>query len=191
MKAFLSHSSKDKHVVRQVAKALGNIQIEYDEHTLEHILTNQAISRALARSDVFVLFLSANSVGSKFVAEEQRAALEARGKGSLRRVMIFALDSTSYKQLPEWLREINIVAQLSSPKACARRIQSALLEVGAEESRTSGIYVGREDEERALRSALSGCSACRHPRSRSPWNWQKNILAEGARQVISTFRDKC
>src|SRR5262245_33887825 len=143
MKAFLSHSSKDKYFVRQVADALGSIQIEYDETTFEHLLNTQTIWRALNRSDLFVTFLSKNSIGSSFVSEEQRAALEARGKGVLKRIMIFSLDGTSYKALPQWLRDINVVHQLSSPKACARRIQSALVALDADANRESGIYISR------------------------------------------------
>src|SRR5262249_9507433 len=100
-------------------------------------------------------FLSKNSIGSSFVSEEQRAALEARGKGVLKRIMIFSLDGTSYKALPQWLRDINVVHQLSSPKACARRIQSALVALDADANRESGIYISRPEEEKALRQALS------------------------------------
>jgi hypothetical protein len=132
VKAFLSHSSKDKYFVRQVAASLGVPQVEYDEHTFEFSLNVEAIRRALKRSDLFVLFLSANSVTSSFVADEQRAALEARGRGIIKKVLVFAIDNTSYKALPEWLREINVVQQLSSPKACARRIQSSLIALDAE-----------------------------------------------------------
>jgi hypothetical protein len=62
MKAFLSHSSKDKYFVREVAKGLGNVQFEYDEYTFEYVLNAEAIRRALARSELFVLFLSENSI---------------------------------------------------------------------------------------------------------------------------------
>jgi hypothetical protein len=107
LKAFLSHSSKDKYFVGQVAAALGSLQVEYDEKTFDLTLNVQAIRRSLSRSDLFVVFLSANSIGSPFVAEEERSALEARGRGLLKKVLIFAIDSTSYRALPEWLREIN------------------------------------------------------------------------------------
>ena len=155
MKAFLSHSSKDKFFVGQVATALGALQVEYDEKTFDLTLNAQAIRRALSRSDLFVVFLSANSIGSPFVAEEERSALELRGRGLLRKTLIFAVDNTSYRALPEWLREINVVHQLSSPKACARRIQSALIELDAEAYREVGLYIGREEEEKHLRRALS------------------------------------
>ena len=155
MKAFLSHSSKDKSFVGQVATLLGLGQVEYDEKTFEFTLNVEAIHRALARCDLFVFFLSANSLSSTFVTEEQRAALEGRGRGIIKRVLVFAIDNTSYRALPDWLKQINVVQQLSSPKTCARRIQSTLLELDASEGRSSEIYIGREDEEKALRRALS------------------------------------
>jgi tetratricopeptide (TPR) repeat protein len=155
VKAFLSHSSKDKHFVGQVAAALGTLQIEYDDQTFEPILNVQAIRRALNRSDLFVVFLSANSIASSYVAEEERTALEARGRGVLKRILIFAIDNTSYRALPAWLRETNVVNQLSSPKTCARRIQATLIELAAEEYRNFRIYLGREDDEKQIRRALS------------------------------------
>src|SRR5260221_7110725 len=66
MKAFLSHSSKDKAFVREVGSLLGEAQCEYDEYTFEHTLNTSAIHSALQRCDVFVLFLSANSTKSSF-----------------------------------------------------------------------------------------------------------------------------
>jgi tetratricopeptide (TPR) repeat protein len=156
MKAFLSHSSKDKDFVRKVADLLGKIQCEYDEYTFESTLNVQAIRRALSRCDLFVLFLSANSSKSSYVTEEQRAALEGRGKGFIKRVLVFSLDDTSYKSLPNWLQEINVIARLSSSKACARRIQSTLIELDAEAATSSAIYLGRDEEEVALRRALRG-----------------------------------
>ena len=81
MRAFLSHSSKDKPLVAQVATALGPLQCEYDEYSFEFTLNTEAIRNALKRCDLFVFFLSANSVKSNFVAEELRAALEDRSRG--------------------------------------------------------------------------------------------------------------
>ena len=151
----MSHSSKDKYFVGQVAAALGPLHVEYDEQTFDLTLNVQAIRRSLSRSDLFVVFLSANAIGSPFVAEEERSALEARGRGFLKKVLILSIDNTSYRALPEWLREINIVQQLSSPKTCARRIHSTLIQLDAEQYRESGMYLGREDDEKQLRRALS------------------------------------
>ncbi|NJO33555.1 MAG: hypothetical protein HC869_10795, partial [Rhodospirillales bacterium] len=40
-------------------------------------------------------------------------------------------------------------------KACARRIQNALIALDAEQSRGAGLYLGREDDEKELRRAVS------------------------------------
>lgn len=155
MRAFLSHSSKDKHFVREVANELGVSLVEYDEVTFEFTLNNRAIRSALHRCTLFVLFLSENSISSNFVAEEERAALEARGRGSIKDCIVFALDNTSYQRLPEWLRETNIVQRLSKPKPCARRILAALAAIDAQKASAADLYLGREDDEKNLRRALT------------------------------------
>src|SRR5437660_12439097 len=99
LRAFLSHSSKDKTFVREVARILGDLQSELDERSFEYKFNVAAIRDALARADIFACFLSENSIHSSFVDEEQHAALEARGRGLLKKVMIFALDNTSFKSL--------------------------------------------------------------------------------------------
>jgi tetratricopeptide (TPR) repeat protein len=155
MKAFLSHSSKDKFFVRQVADNLGKAQIEYDEYTFEYVLNADAIRRALARSKLFVLFLSAGSVKSSFVTEELRATLEARARGQIKQVLIFSIDNTSYRELPGWLRETNVVQQMTHAKACARTIQATLISLETEEADRSETYLGREEDEKDLRRALA------------------------------------
>ena len=155
MKAFLSHSSKDKQFVRQVGTLLGAGQCEYDEHSFEFTLNAQAIRQALARSDIFVLFLSASSVKSSFVLEEMSTALDYRAQGKIRRVLIFAIDDTSYSALPEWLKSINVVIRASGAKVCARAIEAEMFALAAEDQKGSLIYIPRTKEERELRKALS------------------------------------
>ena len=155
MKAFLSHSSKDKWFVSKVYEILGESQCEYDEKTFDYVLNVHAIRAALNRSSLFVMFLSKNSISSTFVSEEQRTALEKRGKNFIKQIVVFAVDDTAYEELPEWMREINIVQRLSSPKACARRVQSILWAMQAEEGRQVEFYLGRDEDEAAIRKALS------------------------------------
>jgi hypothetical protein len=155
VRAFLSHSSKDKIFVRQIANILGPLQIELDERTFEYAFNVGAIRDALTRSDLFVYFLSTNSITSNFVKEEHRAALEARGAGTLKRVLIFAIDGTSYTALPAWMQEINVVQRVGSAKTCARQIQATLLELAADEDPGLGLYLGRDADEAELRRALA------------------------------------
>ena len=155
MKAFLSHSSKDKSFVEKVAQYLGSALCEYDQYTFEYKLTSQAIRDAFARCNVFVLFLSENSIQSNFVSEEMRTALDFRGLGTIKKTIIIALDNTSYQALPEWMRDINVASKLISPLTVGRKIETALLAAEAEQQSNVEIYVPREAEEQALRRALS------------------------------------
>lgn len=155
MKAFLSHSSKDKIFVTSVAKALGLMQVELDEKTFDFQMNVAAIHDALKRCDLFVYFLSQNSSTSTFVKEELRAALESRGSGIIKRVVVFTLDDSSYRNLPGWLQEINVAQKTSSPKLCARRIQALLLELAALDDVGVGLFIGRDADQADLRKAVS------------------------------------
>ena len=154
MSAFISHSSKDKAFVRSVVSELGSMQVEFDEATFDFTLNVNAIRQALKRASMVAFFLSENSITSTFVAEEQRQALEAMGRSDIKRVLIFSIDKASYRDLPEWMREINVVQKVSNPKACARRIQSALVEIDAA-TPLSAIYLGRDEQEVELRRAVA------------------------------------
>lgn len=76
--AFLSHSSKDKALIRQLAADLANagIDVWLDE---QRILVGDSIAekigQGLAQSDFFVIALSSNSVGSTWVQKELNNAL--------------------------------------------------------------------------------------------------------------------
>lgn len=154
MKAFLSHSSKDKNFVRLVAEQLGDAQVEYDEYTFEFTLNAAALRQALRRSSLFVLFLSENSLNSSFVGEEMRTALDFRAQGKIRNVLIFSIDGTSYNQLPEWLQSINVASVASSPLVCARAIQAELFALGVDQDASANIYIPRRTDDE-LRKVLS------------------------------------
>ncbi|MFN4165175.1 MAG: TIR domain-containing protein [Ferrovibrio sp.] len=155
MKAFLSHSSKDKNYVREVANHLGAGRCEFDEATFESTLNVAAIHKALQRCDLFVLFLSKDSLESQFVAEEQKFTRELRGRGIIKKILIFALDDSTYRSLPSWLRDYNVCHKVSSPQICARRINSILVRLEAEEASLAEIYIERSDQEQELRTAVS------------------------------------
>jgi hypothetical protein len=76
--AFLSHSSKDKAFIRQLAADLTaqGIAVWLDEQRIRvgDSIPDQ-IAQGLAESDYFVLAISANSVGSEWVKKELNNAL--------------------------------------------------------------------------------------------------------------------
>src|SRR5271166_1509170 len=115
-KAFVSHSSKDKALVESVVDELGILRCEYAKYSFDFVLNNDAIRRALSRCSLFVLILSEHSIRSDFVQEEIRAALESRASGTTKRVVIFAVDRTSFNALPPWMQEINVAQHLRTAK---------------------------------------------------------------------------
>jgi hypothetical protein len=82
MKAFLSHSSRDKPLVEEVAEHLGTAQVELDSSTFDNGLLNvTAIQGALKRSSIFVLFLTRDALDSSYVRFEALLAQELQAKG--------------------------------------------------------------------------------------------------------------
>jgi hypothetical protein len=76
--AFLSHSSRDKPFIRQLASDLAKEGIDtwLDEHRiLVGDSITEKIGQGLAQSDFFVVALSENSVGSAWVQKELSGAL--------------------------------------------------------------------------------------------------------------------
>jgi len=75
---FLSHSSKDKPIVRQLATdlAAANVTVWLDEQRIRvGDSISEGIAQGLAESDYFLVALSDSSVGSEWVKKELNAAL--------------------------------------------------------------------------------------------------------------------
>ena len=195
MKAFLSHSSKDKHFVRAVGESLGGALCEYDEYTFDFVLNAQAIRQAFSRCDLFVFFLSANSIRSDFVSEEIRTALDLHAQGLIKKVMMISLGETSYKALLEWMQAINVSARLTTTKTCARRIATELYAL------CSGIHIWEVIRSLSA-SRRGGAPACcaeqttgtrphRDPRGGSSRNWQKDFSPDSIESCIPAPDANC
>jgi tetratricopeptide (TPR) repeat protein len=155
MKVFLSHSSKDKRIVEQVFQGIGAASCIYDRETFEEGKRSaEEILRGLSRSDIFVLFLSKNSISSQFVISEINFAIEKLFSGQIKSVLIFALDETTYKDLPTNL-QCYTVERTNKPAQIVRRIRSRMIELQLERSESSDIFVGREHELRDLQKVLT------------------------------------
>lgn len=89
---FISHSFKDKPVVRRLASDLTNagVQVWLDEHgIMVGDSISEKISQALAKSDFFVIALSKHSAASAWVQRELNSAIMA--ELSKRSVHIFPI----------------------------------------------------------------------------------------------------
>lgn len=147
MKAFLSHSSRDKGVVEQVAEALGRANAELDSATFEQgVLNTKAIQDALGRSSVFVLFLSKDAIASRMVKFEASLAQELVGKGLIEKFLVICLDDDAFHAAPAEWKDYNFVRKVSSVNATSRLIQHTLMIADLRNTKSATPFVGRTTE---------------------------------------------
>lgn len=155
MKAFLSHSSKDKALVEEVARFLGGASVELDQNTFDFgELNSEAIADALDRSDLFVLFISSASILSPIVRFEARLAQELYVRGALAKMLFVCLDSASFDRADAGWKNYNIVRHETSAKTIARLIQSTLLDLRAQRGIAEQPFVGRSEDLDAAKERL-------------------------------------
>lgn len=156
MRAFLSHSSKDKDFVEQVAELMRPGTYELDATTFDAGLVNSdAIRAALNRSDLFCLFLSRSSVISKYVEFETLIGIEFVARGGIFRFLAVCLDDDAFQQASENVRFFNIVRKSLTPDAVARLIQGQLINASSNMQKFSHPFIGRENELRSLDEQIS------------------------------------
>ena len=145
MRAFLSHSSKDKEFVAAVATDLGRQHCVFDQytfHTAEDF--RDSIRQGLQDSTLFVLFASHASLESNWVNFElDEAELRHIHRELTTTLVIFISDEVTIEDLPHWLRRTK-VAVAYTPKAAAREVQRIMQSIA--HSRQKPIYVGRQKE---------------------------------------------
>jgi len=154
MKAFLSHSSRDKEFVRAVAKELGRQHCVFDEQAFETGDEFKAsIERGLDESAVFVLFASRSARASIWVAFEEDEAWFRRLRQTLTKSLVYLIDSSlQVSDLPQWLQRA-LVHREHAPAMVARDIRYHVDELLRE--RRHPYFVGRSDDVAELEQALT------------------------------------
>ncbi len=155
MRAFLSHSSRDKSIVDQVAEDLGSANAELDAATFERgVVNTKAIQQALGRSSLFVLFLSKDALASGMVNFEASLAQELVGKGLIERFLVICLDDDAFRAAPSEWKNYNFVRKVSSVHAISRLVQSALMMASLQSAKTATPFVGRTKELTEIKERL-------------------------------------
>lgn len=155
VRAFLSHSSKDKGIVRAVADELGAANVELDSETFDRgILNVAAIQDALRRCDLYVLFLDNASLTSGIVRYEALLAQELFARGVIGRFLVICLDDDSFASAEEQWKMFNFVRKSGGASAIARLIQHNLLEIRAKNKGTNQPFVGRTAQLEEAKEAL-------------------------------------
>ncbi|MEP0708910.1 MAG: TIR domain-containing protein [Parvibaculum sp.] len=163
-RAFLSHSAKDKDLVREVAAALGRAAVIFDSFEFSSgDDLKDAILKGIARSDIFVLFASQAAFTSSWVDFEIDTAMEAKTKQALSRVVTFIVDpQLPLESIPEWMRA-TLVVRRNEPGLIAIEIRRHINQRLAEKTPT--YFVGRRNE---IEQALDTISEFTDPNFRPP-----------------------
>ena len=154
MKAFLSHSSKDKEFVAAVARELGRPYSFYDAQSFANGEEfKSAIERGLDESDLFVLFGSQVALKSLWVEFEVEEAWYRRLGSKLSKSMVYMIESSvSLQDIPSWLKRA-LIRPANAPKAVARDIRYQLDELLR--SRQRQFFFGRSAEAEQVEAVLT------------------------------------
>lgn len=161
VKAFLSHSSKNKGFVGEVARRLGEASVEYDAMTFEAgAKTLDEITRGVEDSILFVFFISNESLNSEWVKRELLTAEMSILDGSKRFLPILIDNSISYDdpRIPEWMQLEYNIKYVSKVSYCTRLIIDALRVASwnlySHFSVVGSTYVGRNEQISILEQRL-------------------------------------
>ncbi len=146
MRAFLSHSSKDKDFVLAVAEQLRPGTFELDSLTFDAgAINSAAIIDALSRADLFCLFLSKDSVLSSYVDFETLLGVEFFARGSVNKFLTICIDETAFEQASRNVRFFNVVRKSLDVESTSRLIQGNLVSAAKSSTLQSHPFLGRED----------------------------------------------
>ncbi|MEM7041936.1 MAG: toll/interleukin-1 receptor domain-containing protein [Pseudomonadota bacterium] len=153
MKAFLSHSSADKHLVKQVADFLRRARVWFDEMHIETAADlRTALRKGIRETDLFVLFASENSLRSEWVNWEVAIAERQFLAGKIEKIAAFVIDDkVTHKDLPEIFQNTRI-DNSRSPKHIASEIQRIIQQ--NQSATKQALFVGRRREIQEAELAL-------------------------------------
>jgi len=135
MKIFLSHSSKDKDIVKLVYDEIGHALCHYDVATFDPTsFLPEQIYTALSESTHFVLFASESALSSHWVQGELRTAFLNWMQAGIQDVTVFLLRDGKRSDVPDWLQSY-VIVEHPTPRHIAARIRSKI----AEHERKSGL----------------------------------------------------
>lgn len=155
IKAFLSHSSSDKEsYVNIVANKLGKQNIHYDEFTFEYgEKTITEIFKGIDRSELFVFFISNESLNSEWVKKEIFFAKNNLDRYELKKIYPIIIDNTvTHKdaRIPDWIRQEYNLKLISKPSIAANKIWQKLIELSWDIhpilKKRNTLFVGRNDK---------------------------------------------
>lgn len=152
-KVFLSHSSVDKELVEDVAVALGKDDCIYDKFSFDAgTQTLEQIISSLDKTDIFVLFISEESLESSWVKKEIRNAKKNLDSGIIQRIFpLIVDDSIQYNddRIPNWLKKSYNIQPMQSTTLIVKKIKQFQREVVFKKHKhvqeLENLFVGRNE----------------------------------------------
>ena len=146
MRAFLSHSSRDKGFVEGVASLLKPGTFELDSETFDAGFVNsEAIIAALKRCDLFCLFLSSSSVSSRYVDFETLIGMELFAGVQFSRFLAICLDDSSFSLASSNVKFFNVIRKGVVVENTASLIMGSLVSASSAGKLLMHPFIGRED----------------------------------------------
>jgi len=152
-RAFLSHSSMDKILVERIASNLGKSSCVFDSYEFENGLPIlDEILLGLKSTELFVIFISNNSLNSKWVQEEISLTQRNIELGNNKKIYPILIDSnisiSNDQRIPEWLKNY-LMKPLIDPFIITKKIKQKLREISIESNplykAKEELFVGRND----------------------------------------------
>lgn len=143
VKAFLSHSSVDKVIVRQIKNKLQRFWTYFDEDCFEPGEDfRTAITSRLTDTNLFVLFVSRNSLSSSWVNFEIDEAYWQTIQRNNINILVLALEDILPTELPAWMRRAKF-GKVTTVRLAAQQIKNLLFD---SVSLQNTVYMGRETD---------------------------------------------
>ncbi|MFW1710532.1 TIR domain-containing protein [Vibrio parahaemolyticus] len=154
IKCFLSHSSKDKGYVREVAAGLRKETRIFDEQTFEKGMSPaEEIIKGLDETTLFVLFLSDSALESPWVQHEIKIAKTKVDQGNIQRIYPIIIDDKidyTDSRIPQWMKDDFNIQPIKKSRVAIRKINARLREIAFKTHPTlkerQRIYVGRNEK---------------------------------------------
>lgn len=166
-KIFLSHSSFNKDYVRPIFEYFGKDRSVFDEMTFEFgMKTLEEIFAGIDSSDIFVLFISDESLNSKWVSEELFYATQKLHNDAHRLSQIYPIiidNSVQYsdERIPHFLRtgfSAYNLHHINNYKIACKKIESQLVKLKMNTDydfkNKVNFFYGRELEKKAFRDSF-------------------------------------
>lgn len=166
-KIFLSHSSSDKDFVRPIFNFFGADRCIFDEMTFEYGMpTIKEIFSGIEASDIFVFFISENSLNSEWVAKELNYAESFLGSENNKLYQIFPIiiDSTilyNDPRIPQFLNSgfgAYNLRHIASHQIACKKIDAQLLKMQMKNDpyfeKRNYFFYGRDNEIKSFKKSF-------------------------------------